>query len=272
MRARLMYGLPLSIGVLLLFWIDHIFAMAHCFTALVAIVAVMAWIEFAAMALPARRGWRAAGVPAAAALVGAAWCCLPAHMHLFHAAAVPAVMFACLFAGAVRWDAAGASFSDMAAWFAGVIYTGYLPACFLQLRSLEDGEALVLACFLVVKLGDTGAYFTGRLLGRRPLCAVSPKKTVEGALGGLAFSCAAAYGSARLLLPDLPHGAGVVIGCGLVLGALGQAGDLVESFIKRACGVKHSSIVFPEIGGVLDVIDSLLFAGPALTICMIALS
>lgn len=272
MRTRLRHGLPLTFGVLLLLWIDHHFAVAHCFTALVAIVALAAWLEFAAMAFPGRRRWRAAGAPAVAALVGAAWCCLPAHNHLFHAAAVPAVLFLCTFACAIRWGAAAASLPDIALWFAGVIYTGYLPAFFLQLRNLEDGEALVLACFLVVKLGDTGAYFTGRLLGRHRLCAVSPKKTVEGMLGGLVFACAAAYGSERLLLPDLPYGAAAAIGGGLALGAIGQAGDLIESFLKRACGVKHSSIVFPELGGVLDVVDSLLFAGPALTICMISLS
>ncbi len=272
MRARLTYGLPLSIGVLLLLWLDHRFRTAHCFTALVAIGSVLAWLEYAAMAFPARRVWRAAGVPAVAALIGAAWCCLPAHMGLFHMTAVTAVMFACLVAGAARWGAAKAPLPETAAWFAGVVYTGYLPAYFLQLRSLQDGEALVLACLLVVKLGDTGAYFTGRLLGRHALCAVSPKKTVEGTVGGLAVSCAAAYASARILLPDLPYGAAAVIGCGLVLGALGQAGDLIESFIKRACGVKHSSIMFPEIGGVLDVIDSLMFAAPALAICMSACS
>jgi phosphatidate cytidylyltransferase len=272
MRARLLYGVPLSVVVLALLWLDHRIRMAHCFSLLVLAAAILAWLEYGAMALPARRAWRAAGVPVVAALIGAAWYCLPNHIELFHMAAVPVIMFAFLITVALRWGAAQPTFQEAATWIVGILYAGYLPAYFLQLRSRPDGEALVLACLLIVKLGDTGAYFTGRTLGRRKLCKVSPNKTIEGALGGLLFSCTAAYACAHALFPAGTYGAGAVIAAGLVIGGVGQAGDLIESLLKRACGVKHSSIVFPEIGGVLDVVDSMMFAAPALLLLLTAAS
>ncbi len=269
MRARLLYGVPLSIVVLALLWLDHAVGMAHCFSVLVLGAAVFAWLEYGAMALPARKAWRVAGIAAVAALIAAAWCALPNHIELFHTAAAPAVIFFFLIAVALRWGTTQPTFQEAGAWIAGVLYAGYLPAYFLQLRHRPDGAALVLACIMIVKLGDTGAYFTGRTLGRHKLCKVSPNKTVEGAIGGLLFSCGAALACARLFLPGA-YGPGEVVAAGLVIGAVGQAGDLIESLMKRACGVKHSSIVFPEIGGVLDVVDSLMFAAPALLILMTA--
>jgi phosphatidate cytidylyltransferase len=111
--------------------------------------------------------------------------------------------------------------------------------------------------------GDTGAYYTGRAIGRRPLTRmISPKKTVEGLIGGLVASVVVAALSGPWLLPDLDWLRASVLG--LVLAVLGVLGDLFESLLKRSAGVKDASALFPGHGGILDRLDSLLFAAPAL--------
>ncbi len=156
------------------------------------------------------------------------------------------------------------------AWVAG--YLGLLPAYLVQLRWLTDANpspaagrmdpgavALALAVF-VPKCGDIGAYFTGRLIGRHPMAPVlSPKKTWEGAAGGLAASLVAAF-AINPLHPLL--GPWRLAGFGLSVGAAGMLGDLAESLVKRDVGRKDASQVVPGFGGVLDVIDSVVFAAP----------
>ncbi|MGE3806445.1 MAG: phosphatidate cytidylyltransferase, partial [Gemmataceae bacterium] len=146
-----------------------------------------------------------------------------------------------------------------------VAYLGLLPCFLAQLRWLP-GEpwvgtlALALTIF-VPKCGDIGAYFTGRLLGRHKMSPVlSPKKTWEGAAGGMA----AAIGVAIFLNrqgPLLPN-VWAEIGFGLSVGLAGLFGDLAESLIKRDCQEKDASHAVPGFGGVLDVVDAILFAAP----------
>jgi phosphatidate cytidylyltransferase len=120
----------------------------------------------------------------------------------------------------------------------------------------------VLWVVLVCKGGDIGGYCLGRLFGRHKLIPhVSPGKTVEGALGSLLASVAVAVGLAGPLLRpevDLPWYGAVLAGA--VLNFTTQAGDLIESLLKRRCGQKDSSRLLPAHGGVLDLIDSLLFS------------
>jgi phosphatidate cytidylyltransferase len=154
-----------------------------------------------------------------------------------------------------------------------VAYLGFLPSFLTQLRWLPDlnGEttgkratvALALAIF-VPKCCDIGAYFTGRLLGRHPLAPVlSPKKTWEGAGGGLAASMLAAVVIERCSpVPVLEGGAPLAGALGLSVGAAGMLGDLAESLMKRDSGQKDASQVVPGFGGVLDVVDSIIFASP----------
>lgn len=126
-----------------------------------------------------------------------------------------------------------------------------------------DGAPRGLAWLLIVLfatwLGDTLAYFVGRRWGRRLLLPrVSPKKTVEGALGGLAGAALAGGLGVLVFGLGVPTVAGAAVG--LVLGAVGQVGDLAESLLKRQAGVKDSGALIPGHGGVLDRIDGLLFA------------
>jgi phosphatidate cytidylyltransferase len=156
---------------------------------------------------------------------------------------------------------------SLAVWITA--YLGLLPCFLVQLRWLGALEAngrrgtaaLALAIF-VPKCCDIGAYFTGRWLGRHPLAPVlSPKKTWEGAIGGLAAAVLAAIGI-NSAGPVIPGGVLSTVGFGLALGSAGILGDLAESLIKRDCRRKDASQVVPGFGGVLDVIDAILFAAP----------
>lgn len=154
-------------------------------------------------------------------------------------------------------------------WMAG--YLGVLPSFLAQLRWLKPLEpdsvvsrgtlALALAIF-VPKMGDTGAYFTGRLIGRHRMTPVlSPKKTWEGAAGALVASALTAYGISRIG-PVLKGGVVAALAFGVVIGIVGMVGDLAESLIKRDCQHKDASQVVPGFGGILDVVDAIVFAAP----------
>jgi len=162
----------------------------------------------------------------------------------------------------------------ISATFLILIYIGFLGGCLGHLRFLDgptpslfgipfDFGALALAfAFFVPKAGDIGAYFAGRLLGRHRLAPlISPKKTWEGAIGGFAGAIAATYGLAQLT-PLFDERLGVTLAFGIVLAVAGQLGDLAESVIKRDGHSKDASQTVPGFGGVLDVIDSILFAAP----------
>ncbi len=145
-----------------------------------------------------------------------------------------------------------------------VAYLGLLPCFFVKLRWLPpDWSGLALtATIFVPKVGDIGAYFTGRFLGRRPFAPfLSPKKTWEGFVGGMAASVLTAVGLS-FAGPLFRYGVVEAIAFGLVVGLAGVLGDLAESLIKRDCLTKDAAKSIPGFGGVLDVIDSILFAGP----------
>ncbi|OGR20562.1 MAG: hypothetical protein A2559_10525 [Deltaproteobacteria bacterium RIFOXYD2_FULL_66_9] len=145
----------------------------------------------------------------------------------------------------------------------GAIYVGGLLSTYPRTLLLPRGEHWVLLGILAVAAGDTMAYFTGRAIGRRKLApSVSPNKTVEGAVGGLLGSVGCAVLYAHGFLPGVP--AGYVAAAGAAVGVFGQAGDLFESLVKRAAGVKDSGTILPGHGGILDRADAILAAGPVL--------
>lgn len=132
--------------------------------------------------------------------------------------------------------------------------------------------ALALAIF-VPKSCDIGAYFTGRLLGRHRMTPVlSPKKTWEGAAGGLAVAMMVAVALDRLGPASLLQGCVFLeVGFGLTVGLAGMLGDLAESLLKRDCQKKDASQVVPGFGGILDVVDALLFAAPVAYLWLVVL-
>jgi phosphatidate cytidylyltransferase len=140
------------------------------------------------------------------------------------------------------------------------IYIG-LPIATLVAIRVNGGPASLFLLMFTVMVSDTAQYYSGRAFGRRPLApAISPKKTVEGAVGGFVFGAATLALAGHWWLPGVPAAMRALIGVAVV--ALGIAGDLFESMLKRSAGVKDSSSLIPGHGGILDRIDALLFAAP----------
>jgi phosphatidate cytidylyltransferase len=151
-----------------------------------------------------------------------------------------------------------------AAWvLLGAGYVGGALGVSSLLWGRPGGADLLAFLMLTTWAGDTGAFYAGRTLGRHPLApAISPKKTLEGAAGGLALAALTAIVAGSWLLPHLAHWAAG--GLGILLAVAGMAGDLCESALKRGAGAKDSGALIPGHGGLLDRLDSLLFAGPVL--------
>ncbi len=141
------------------------------------------------------------------------------------------------------------------------LYVPYLLSHLLLLGAFPDGRFWIIFVLGVIVAGDAGAYHTGVTFGRHKLFEkVSPKKTIEGALGGLAASLL--MGLVLGLLFSRQTGIGQLLVFGLLTAVAGQTGDLIESMIKRNCGKKDSSTLLPGHGGILDRLDSLLFSFP----------
>jgi len=140
------------------------------------------------------------------------------------------------------------------------LYLGLPIGALVALRA-RRGPAGVFLLMLTIIVSDTAQYYTGRMFGRRPLApAISPKKTIEGAVGGFVFGAAALAVAGIWWLPSVPAWMRALLGVAVVM--LGIAGDLFESMLKRSAGLKDSSDLIPGHGGVLDRIDALLFAAP----------
>ncbi|MBU1087822.1 MAG: phosphatidate cytidylyltransferase [Candidatus Omnitrophica bacterium] len=142
----------------------------------------------------------------------------------------------------------------------GIFYVSWFLSFLIKIRFLPQGTLFAAFLLLVTKMGDVGAYLVGKSIGKHTLIPrISPKKTLEGSLGGLIFSLIAA-GMSKMYLPFISIGH--LLAMGVLLGFLAQLGDLCESLIKRDCQVKDSGDRLPGLGGILDIIDSIIFAAP----------
>jgi phosphatidate cytidylyltransferase len=188
-------------------------------------------------------------------------------------AALAALVIWSLGAAIFRPDNLKTALSSVSATVFGVIYVALLAACLIGVRMIPDSATKTLVphlaskmltmFFAIVMLTDTGAYYTGRTLGRHKLAPrVSPGKTIEGAIGGFVTAVVAGFLCKLTFFPEVPIAHAMALGA--ALGVIGQFGDLAESLLKRGANVKDSGTLLPGHGGMLDRVDSLLFCAPVL--------
>ncbi len=182
---------------------------------------------------------------------------LPPHLGLFSAFFLAALYFL------RRYTHFENTYESIARMVFGVVYVGVLASYLVMLRQYPQGGSWLVVLSAVTAGSDSGAYYFGSALGKRKLCPnISPKKTVEGALGGLFCGLVAAFVCALVLLESVSWS--FLIPAAILLTGVGILGDLTESVIKRGTGTKDSGTLLAGHGGVLDRIDSLLLAAPVL--------
>jgi len=249
LAARVGTAIALGPGLLLSLFLGPLWIFETIALAAIAVAAS----ELMGMALPNHAPGRVWGV---VATVGVTLLLL----HPFPGAAVVGLVG--LSIGGVLVSLSGARPIETAAFrlgwlIAGPVYVGGLLGTLVLLHRLPSGGSWVLLAMLLAWLGDTGAYFAGWRFGKTQLAPViSPAKTLEGALGGLAGSVLGALLGSFWYLPSLPVFEG--IGLALLAGSFGQIGDLGESLLKRSTGVKDSGVALPGHGGLLDRVDALM--------------
>lgn len=147
----------------------------------------------------------------------------------------------------------------------GFLYLPLLMSYLVLLREMDHGVKWIFLLLIIVMSGDTAAFYVGSSLGKRKLYPiVSPNKSVEGMIGGLVGSVLGALLASATFFPEITIVDAVV--AAFIVGLLGQLGDLFESLLKRSFGVKDSGNIIPGHGGMLDRLDSVLFAAPTLYI------
>ena len=160
----------------------------------------------------------------------------------------------------VRKDSARDHLVSTALTLFSLFYISWFFSFFIKIKFLENGANLVIFLVLATKSADIGAYIIGSLIGKSELIPrISPKKTKEGTVGGVLVSLIFCVTAGRFLTGFSVLHLSVL---GIIMATLGQVGDLAESLIKRDCNVKDSGTYLAGIGGVLDLIDSLLFTAP----------
>jgi phosphatidate cytidylyltransferase len=251
--TRVLSGAALIVFAVLIVW----FAPPMLFLAVAEALLVLGFVEYVGLA-------RTSGFsvpPAVAGLASALTCAAFARPA---SAGLDAVLLSALVVlGAMalpRWRGGPDALGHVAASLFPLLYLGMPIGALVSIRETWGREALFLLMLTVI-VSDTAQYYTGRLFGRRLLApAISPKKTIEGAVGGFVCGTLLLVAVGRWWLPNVPLPLRAALGAAIV--SLGIAGDLFESMLKRSAGVKDSSALIPGHGGVLDRIDALLFAAP----------
>ena len=235
------------------------------FAALVGVAIALGLIEYYQLAERAgARGGRVQGILAAAALLSAFYC----QQHQWIVAVLAALVVVELSVQLFTHTDLRATIVAAAATVFGVIYVAVLGGYLIALRVVTDDAAhlpakLLSLFFLIVFAGDTGAYYTGRTLGRHKLAPrISPGKTIEGLIGGLTANVVAALIAHYTFFPELKLAHAVPLA--LVMGGLGVIGDLCESMLKRGAQTKDAAQIIPGHGGLLDRLDSIVFNAPLL--------
>lgn len=159
-----------------------------------------------------------------------------------------------------RFESIESSLVFVSKFVMGLVYAAILPTLIISILKSSDGVLWFVALLAVVFAGDTGAFIFGSLLGKTKIAPLlSPKKSLQGSIGGLLFSSLAGFIFSFIIPGVNPF---LMIALGFLGGFLGQTGDFFESLIKRIAGVKDSGSVMPGHGGVLDRIDGVYLASP----------
>jgi phosphatidate cytidylyltransferase len=252
--TRVLSGAVLLILAVVIVW----FSPAALFFAIAQLILILAFVEYVGLARAS--GFSFPAVPAAAA----AMLTCSAFTGTVPVALDVALLSALLVLGVVTmatWQGGRDALGHAAVSLFPALYLGLPLGAMVAVREVRGREALFLL-ILTVSASDTAQYYSGRAFGRQPLApTISPKKTLEGAIGGLVFGALVLVALGAWWLPTVPILRRAVVGVAIV--ALGISGDLFESMLKRSAGVKDSSSLIPGHGGILDRIDALLFAAPA---------
>jgi len=246
--------LTAAVGIPIILWMLYL-APGWVFSSFAILVALVGGAELAKMTLKGQRPLQAWMVVATMAVTGVL-------TFSDRADVLITLIFGVVLTGAlavlVRPDPLAEASGKMGWLIAGPLYIGGAVAAIAKLHHLENGGTWVVLSMALAWGSDTGGYFAGRAFGKHKLYAkISPKKTKEGAVGGLAAVVAFAAVMKALWMPELPWVHAVVLA--LLAGAVGQAGDLCVSVVKRSTGVKDSGNIIPGHGGLLDRIDALMF-------------
>ncbi|MFO0852302.1 MAG: phosphatidate cytidylyltransferase [Gemmataceae bacterium] len=276
LKHRLLAGSVMAAAMAAVLVLDTRLAPAYpCLLACALVVGVIAAHELLGLLPAAVRPTALVCVPGVAAILATNWVA-PVRMALGYSVdgLLPSpggfafvIAVAALFARELwRYGRDDGAAARVAAGVFVLAYLGYLPGLLVRVRWLgadpAAGAGLLALTIFTPKVGDIGAYTVGKLAGRTPFAPrLSPKKTWEGFVGGLAASVAVAAGY-QAVAPVFRHGLPEAVAFGVVLGLAGVFGDLAESLLKRDAGTKDAAGRVPGFGGVLDVIDSVLFAGP----------
>lgn len=216
--------------------------------------------------------FRLIGTLGGLALVAGTWYARPG-VCPFAAEVEPAILYltmAAIFFQQLRYRDSTKPWETMAGSLLGVLYVAFLFNFIGKILLLgeREGRLLLLYLILVVKFTDIGAYFVGCSIGRHKFCPrISPAKTWEGVIGGVLTGTLVSVAFQQICHGQLGHyhfGLGPAVAMGVLLAIAGVIGDLIESVFKRASGVKDSAGYIRGMGGLLDVLDSLLFTAPLL--------
>jgi phosphatidate cytidylyltransferase len=230
------------------------------FALVVCLAATVCLLEYYAFVLPRETmAVRAAGLTLGLVLA--------ASFHLGGLGATPAVLIATFFGSAMiclaRFNPQMPVVEMFYKQITGLVYIPFLLGHLILIRDWNNGVTWTFLIMAVIFAGDTAAYYAGHAFGRHKLAlSISPGKTVEGAVAGLVANLLVGALFKKCCFPEF--GWGCWIALIMVVGVLGQTGDLVESMLKRSVGLKDSGRILPGHGGFLDRIDALIFAAPVL--------
>jgi phosphatidate cytidylyltransferase len=251
--TRVVSGAVLLVVAVGIIW----FAPSTLFFAAAEALLVLAFVEYAGLA-------RASGVPIPVVPSGAAVLLTAATFSGVVSVSLDVVLMSAFVTLAAMvmplWRGGQDALASAAAAIFPTMYLGLSIGALIAIREQHGREAIALLMLTII-VSDTAQYYTGRALGRRLLAPViSPKKTLAGAAGGFVFGGIFMAVAGSWWLPGVP--AALCAALGMTIVALGIAGDLFESMLKRSAGVKDSSALIPGHGGILDRVDALLFAAP----------